>query len=312
MISRVLTYRLDQYLCFRMTKTNNHKAGYVAILGRPNVGKSTLMNKLVGEKLAIITRKAQTTRHRILGIVNGDDFQIIYSDTPGILKPAYKLHESMMNYVKSSLEDADIILYIIELGQKFDPDDEMLKRIKKSGSPLLLVINKVDLDTGGQLEDHVEEWKEKLNPKLIIPVSALHEFNIKGLLDTILELLPEHPAYFPKDELTDKPERFFVEEMIREKIFTNYKQEIPYSCEVAVTEFKEEDKLIRIRAVIYVERDSQKGIIIGKGGSALKKVGIESRKDIEQFFGKQVHLETYVKVEPDWRKNSRSLKRFGY
>jgi len=295
-----------------MTKESTHKAGYVAILGKPNVGKSTLMNQLVGEKLAIITRKAQTTRHRILGIVNSDDFQIIYSDTPGIIQPAYKLHETMMNYVKSSMEDADIILYICELGQKFDPEDEMLSRIKKSQTPVLLVINKVDLDKDGHLEEQVEEWKEKLEPKLVIPVSALHGFNIKGILDTIVDLLPVHPPYFPKDEITDKPERFFAAEMIREKIFTNYTQEIPYSCEVAVTDFKEDEKIIRIRAEIFVERESQKGILIGKGGMALKKVGIEARKDMEDFFGKQVHLETHVKVQPEWRKDGRSLKRFGY
>jgi len=289
-----------------------HKAGYVTILGKPNVGKSTLLNELVGEKLAIITRKAQTTRHRILGIVNSDDFQIIYSDTPGIIKPAYKLHESMMNFVKSSLRDADIILYIIELGQKFDPEDEMLAKIRKVDSPLLLVINKVDQDTGNQLEDFAREWKEKLEPARVIPISALHNFNIKGLFDTIMELLPEHPAYFPKDEITDKPERFFAAEMIREKIFTNYTQEIPYSCEVVVSDFKEDEKIIRIRAEIYVERNSQKGILIGKGGLSLKKVGVEARKDMEQFFGKQIHLETHVKVEPDWRKKSGKLKRFGY
>jgi len=210
------------------------------------------------------------------------------------------------------MEDADIILYICELGQKFDPEDEMLSRIKKSQTPVLLVINKVDLDKDGHLEEQVEEWKEKLEPKLVIPVSALHGFNIKGILDTIVDLLPVHPPYFPKDEITDKPERFFAAEMIREKIFTNYTQEIPYSCEVAVTDFKEDEKIIRIRAEIFVERESQKGILIGKGGMALKKVGIEARKDMEDFFGKQVHLETHVKVQPEWRKDGRSLKRFGY
>jgi GTP-binding protein Era len=289
-----------------------HKAGFVSIIGKPNVGKSTLMNQLVGEKLSIITSKAQTTRHRILGILSGENFQIVYSDTPGIIKPAYKLQESMMTFVKTAVSDADIIIYIVELGQKFDPDDEVIRRIKKSEKKLILVINKVDLDKDKLLESMMAEWQVQLQPDELIPVSALKSFNINFLLDAIINLLPEHPAYFPKDEITDKPERFFAAEIVREKIFLNYKQEVPYSSEVVITDFKEDEKIIRIRAEIYVERDSQKGILIGKGGRSLKKVGIESRADMEKFFGKQIHIETFVKVEPDWRKKITSLKKFGY
>ena len=276
------------------------------------MGKSTLMNQLVGEKLSIITSKAQTTRHRIMGILSGDDFQIVYSDTPGVIKPAYKLQESMMTFVKIALDDADIIVYIVELGQNFDPEDEVLRRIKNSEAKLILVINKIDLDEDGKLDSMMKDWQEALKPDELIPVSALKEFNIDTLFGRIIEFLPEHPAYFPKDEITDRPERFFAAEIIREKIFLNYKQEVPYSCEVVVTDFKEDETIIRLRAEIYVERDSQKGILIGKGGQSLKKVGIESRKDMEAFFGKQIHLETFVKVEPDWRKKGSSLKRFGY
>ncbi len=292
-----------------------HKAGYVSIVGKPNAGKSTLMNALVGERLSIITRKAQTTRHRIMGIISGADFQIIYSDTPGIIKPQYELQESMMRFVHSSLVDADVILWIVELGEKMDLELDLLQKITHAQTPVLLIVNKIDLAQGTQLHDKLIYWKEQTadtNIKEIIPVSALQVENIEGVMQGILNNLPEHPAYFPKDSLTDKPERFFAAEFIREKIFENYKKEVPYSCEVVITEFKEEETIIRIRAEIYVERKSQKGILIGKQGSALKKVGTEARRGMEQFFQKQVFLETFVKVEPDWRKKELKLKRFGY
>ncbi|HCM75028.1 MAG TPA: GTPase Era [Cytophagales bacterium] len=287
-----------------------HKAGFVSIVGKPNVGKSTLMNKLVGENLSIITSKAQTTRHRIMGILSGDDFQIVYSDTPGLLEPKYELHKKMMTYVQVSLEDADIILLVVELGEKFDP--VLFERLKSIKTPIFLVINKIDLAKGSQLEDKITYWKTQLEPKAIIPVSALTGDHIDVLLKTITENLPEHPAYYPKDDLTDKNERFFTSEIIREKIFLNYEQEIPYSSEVGIEEFKDQENIIRIRAIIYVERDSQKGIIIGKGGASLKKVGTEARKDLEAFFGKKVFLETHVKVADNWRKQKQRLKQFGY
>lgn len=289
-----------------------HKAGFVSIVGKPNVGKSTLMNALVGERLSIITSKAQTTRHRIMGILSGEDFQIVYSDTPGILAPQYELHNSMMRFVKSALEDADILLFVTDLYEKYEEGDVLIDRIKKSGVPIILVMNKIDQSKGSQAEDKMKYWAEIIEPDHQIMISALEKVNIEKLFSKLIDLLPVHPPYFPKEEMTDKPEKFFVEEIIREKIFQNYKKEVPYSCEVVVTEFKEDETIIRIRAEIYVERKSQKGIIIGKGGEAIKKVGIESRKDLETFFNKQIHLETFVKVEQDWRKKDLKLKRFGY
>ena len=291
--------------------TKPHKAGYISIIGKPNVGKSTLMNALVGERLSIITSKAQTTRHRIMGILSGDDFQVIYSDTPGILKPEYKLHETMMSFVNSSFEDADVLLFVTDLYEKYD-GEKQLDFLKDVEIPKILVMNKVDLSKGSQAEDKMAYWKERFDFDAEIMVSALQKLNTEDLFQMILELLPEHPAYFPKDELTDKPERFFVNEIIREKIFMNYKKEVPYSCEVVTHSFKEDEKIIRIMADIYVERKSQKGIVIGHKGEAIKKVGIQAREELEKFFGKQVHLETFVKVEQDWRKKELKLKGFGY
>jgi len=289
-----------------------HKAGYVNIIGNPNVGKSTLMNAFVGEKLSIITNKAQTTRHRILGIVNGDDFQIIYSDTPGIVKPAYKLQSSMMKFVDSALSDADILIYVTDVVETMDKHINYIEKVQHLTLPILLIINKIDLTNQEKLELIVEHWKTILPNAEIFPVSALEKFNISALFDRILALLPESPPYFPKDEMTDKTERFFVQEIVREKIFLNYQKEIPYSCEVNVEEFKEDEKIIRIRAIIYVNRESQKGIIIGHKGSALKRVGIQARKDIESFFGKQVFIEMHVKVLKDWRDKDQNLRIFGY
>lgn len=287
-----------------------HKSGFVSIVGRPNVGKSSLMNKLVGENLSIITAKAQTTRHRIMGILNGEDFQIVYSDTPGILEPKYELQEAMMGYVKVSLDDADLILLIVELDEKYD--EQLFSLFKTIQTPILLVINKIDKAKGSQVEDKVTYWKSLIAAKEIITVSAKEGTKVSLLLDTIKKYLPEHPGYYPKEELTDRSERFFAAEIIREKILLNYEQEIPYSSEVGIETFKEEEAIIRIRANIYVERDSQKGILIGKGGSSLKKVGIEAREDLEKFFGKKVFLETHVKVADNWRKQKLKLKQFGY
>ena len=289
-----------------------HKSGFVNIIGNPNVGKSTLMNSLVGEKLSIITSKAQTTRHRILGIVNGENFQLVLSDTPGIIKPNYELQASMMDFVKIAIDDADIIIYMIEVGESTLKDKELYNKIKSSKIPVLLVINKIDLTNQNNLEEEVDKWKGVLPNAEVFPISALQKFQIENLLQRIIELLPESPAYFPKDQLTDKPERFFVNEIIREKILLNYKKEIPYSVEVITEEFKEDETIIRIRSIIMVERDSQKGIIIGHKGDALKKTGIQARKDLEDFFGKQIHIELYVKVNKNWRNNQRQLKRFGY
>ena len=289
-----------------------HKAGYVNIIGNPNVGKSTLMNAFVGEKLSIITSKAQTTRHRILGIVNDDDFQILYSDTPGILKPNYKLQKSMMKFVDTAISDADVIIYVTDVVETFDKNEDYIQKVQKTSAPVLLLINKIDLTQQDELENIVDKWKEKIPNAEIIPVSALNKFNIEHVFKRILDLIPESAPYFPKDSLTDKTERFFVQEIIREKIFLNYKKEIPYSVEVSVEEFKEEKKIIRIRAIIYVTRDSQKGIIIGHQGKALKRVGTEARKDLEKFFDKQVFLETHVKVLKDWRDKDLDLKSFGY
>ncbi|RDY59288.1 GTPase Era [Flagellimonas nanhaiensis] len=289
-----------------------HKAGFVNIIGNPNVGKSTLMNAFVGEKLSIITSKAQTTRHRILGIVNGEDFQVIFSDTPGIIKPAYELQSSMMDFVKSALEDADVLIYMVEIGEKALKDESFFKKIKNSKIPVLLLLNKIDASDQNMLEEQVQHWQKQLPKAEIHPISALENFNVKEVFERILELLPEGPPYYPKDQLTDKPERFFVNETIREKILLQYKKEIPYSVEVETEEFLEDENIIRIRSVIMVERDTQKGIIIGHKGSALKKVGVEARKDLEKFFAKQVHIELYVKVNKNWRSNAQQLKRFGY
>jgi GTP-binding protein Era len=275
------------------------------------VGKSTLMNRLVGEPLSIITPKAQTTRHRIMGIINGDGYQIVYSDTPGILEPKYALHEAMMRYVKVSLEDADLVLLLVEPDEKFDADT--YGRFNRMSVPVILVINKADTGKGSQIADKMAYWKEQLpNAAAVLAISALTGENLSVLLDTIVAHLPEHPPYFPEDELTDRPERFFAAELLREQIFLHYEQEVPYSTEVAISEFKEDDDILRIRAEIYVERDSQKGILIGKGGSALKKVGTEARKRMEEFFQKKVFLETTVKVAKNWRREKERLKRFGY
>ena len=289
-----------------------HKSGFVNIVGNPNVGKSTLMNALVGEKISVITSKAQTTRHRIMGIVNGEDFQIVYSDTPGVLKPNYKLQESMLNFSNSALSDADIILYVTDVVENGEKNISFIEKVQKNNAKTLVVINKIDLCDQSKLEELVAKW-EKILPKAeIIPLSALNNFNLDYLLKRIKELLPDSPPFFEKDALTDKPARFFVTEIIREKILTNYDKEIPYSVEVVVEQFKEDDNLIRINAVIYVERDSQKGIIIGQKGRMLKKVGTEARKDIETFFDKKVFLELFVKVEKDWRNKESKLKAFGY
>jgi GTP-binding protein Era len=290
----------------------SHKAGFVNIIGNPNVGKSTLMNTFVGEKLSIITSKAQTTRHRILGIVNGEDFQVILSDTPGIIKPAYELQESMMDFVKLAFEDADVLLYIVEIGEQELKDETFFKKITNSKIPVLLLLNKIDKSDQEQLEDQVQLWASKVPNAEIIPISALEGFQVKEVFDRIIELLPESPPFYPKDQLTDKPERFFVNETIREKILIHYKKEIPYAVEIDTEEFFEEEHIIRMRSVIMVERDTQKGIIIGHKGAALKRVGVEARKDLEKFFGKQVHLELYVKVNKNWRSNQQQLKRFGY
>jgi GTP-binding protein Era len=287
------------------------KSGFVSIVGKPNVGKSSLMNKLVGENVSIITAKAQTTRHRIMGIINGDNYQVVYSDTPGILEPKYSLQEAMMTYVKVSLKDADVILLVVELNDKLE--GPQLERFQKFTTPILLVINKIDLAKGSQVKDKITYWKEALpNAAEIIPVSAKTGENVDTILQKVVERLPEHPPFFPTDEFTDRTERFFASEIIREKIFLNYSEEIPYSCEVAITSFKDEPDIIRISAEIYVERDSQKGILIGKAGSSLKKVGTEARQDMEAFFSKKVFLETRVKVADNWRKERNRLRQFGY
>jgi GTP-binding protein Era len=291
---------------------SNHRSGFVNIIGNPNVGKSTLMNAWVGEKLSIITSKAQTTRHRILGIVNGDDFQVILSDTPGIIKPAYQLQNAMMQFVSTAFEDADVLVYMVEIGEKALKDEGYFNKIANSEVPVLLLLNKIDQADQQKLEEQVAYWQEQLPKAEIHPISALTVFNVKEVFDRILELLPEAPPYYPKDQLTDKPERFFVNEAIREKILKFYQKEIPYAVEIDTEEFVEDEKIIRMRAVVMVERETQKGIIIGHRGAALKRVGVAARKDLERFFGKQVHLELYVKVNPDWRSNQRQLKRFGY
>jgi len=289
-----------------------HRSGFVNILGNPNTGKSTIMNALVGEKLSIITSKAQTTRHRIMGIVNGEDFQIVYSDTPGILKPAYKLQESMMNYVKTALTDADIILYVTDVKEKAPAIMEFPEKIKLSGTPVIVAVNKIDLSNQEELEKIVGSWSEFFIGSPVIPVSALNKFNLNTLLDAVISKLPEGEPYFPKDQLTDKYERFFASEIIREKILNNYQKEIPYCVETEIESFKEEKGILRIRALIHVARSSQKGIIIGHRGSMLKKTGSEARHDMEDFFGKKVFLELYVKETRDWRDKPSLLKKFGY
>lgn len=290
----------------------NHKSGFVNILGNPNVGKSTIMNTLVGEKLSIVTSKAQTTRHRIMGIVNGDDFQIVYSDTPGILQPRYKLQEAMMAFVHTALQDADIILYVTDVTEKPLSEKNYLEKIKTSGIPVIVVINKIDLSNQNDLDLLAETWKKVFPNSTIIPVSALKKFNLDTLLRAIISYLPESPPYFPKDQLTDKYERFFASEILREKILIHYKKEIPYSVEIEIESFVEETGIIRIRSLIHVERESQKGIIIGHKGAMLKLVGTEARKSMEDFFGKKVFLELYVKVTKEWREKPVMLRRFGY
>jgi len=289
-----------------------HKSGFVNIIGNPNVGKSTIMNQMVGEKLSIITPKAQTTRHRILGIVNSDDYQIVYSDTPGILKPSYKLQEKMMQFVGSAFEDADIFLYVTDVVEKLDKNQQYIDKLLQTKAPIILIINKIDLSNQEELEILVDKWSKILPKAEIVPALATKNFNLDQVFKRILELLPEGPAYYPKDSLTDKTERFFVSEIIREKILYNYRKEIPYSVEVVIEEFVETDNLLRIGATINVVRPSQKGIIIGHKGQALKITGTEARKDIEQFFGKKVFLELFVKVSKDWRDKESNLKDFGY
>ena len=293
-------------------QTKRHRAGFVNIIGNPNVGKSTLMNALVGEKLSIVTAKAQTTRHRIMGIVNGDDYQIVYSDTPGILKPNYRLQQSMMNFVDTAIGDADIILYVTDTIEKGDKNEEYISKLKKITCPVVLVINKIDISRQDQVLELMGWWKEQLPNAIIFPASAQEKFNLDNIFDAIVENLPVAPAWYDKDVFTDKNLRFFASEIVREKIFLNYKEEIPYSCEVVVEEFKEGAERYDISAVIYVMRDTQKGIIIGKGGQSLKKVGTQARIEMEDFFQKKVFLSLYVKVDPDWRESKKELRKFGY
>ncbi|HLK96641.1 MAG TPA: GTPase Era [Hymenobacter sp.] len=295
------------------TDPKPHRAGFVSIIGKPNVGKSTLMNALMGERLSIVTSKAQTTRHRILGILNGEDFQLVYSDTPGIIQPKYQLHNAMMSFVYSSLEDADVVLFVTDIYEKYDEEPVVERLRKMQDTPIFLLVNKIDQADQAEVEAKVDYWQQHLpNATRVLPISALEKFGTGELLDLVLEKLPVHPAYYPKDELTDKPERFFAAEMIREKIFKLYKKEVPYSCEVAIDEFKEDDDIIRMRSTIYVERSSQKGIIIGQQGSALKKVGTWAREEMEKFFQKKVFLEIHVKVNENWRTDPKALSRFGY
>ena len=289
-----------------------HKSGFVNIIGNPNVGKSTLMNALVGERLSIITSKAQTTRHRIMGIVNGEDFQIVYSDTPGILKPAYKLQESMMNFVHGAVDDADVILYVTDTVEQSDRQEAIVERINRSGIPTIVIINKIDLTTPDKLEALAAEWQSRLPEAVVIPVSAKEKIGMGGVLDAILERLPEGEPFYDKDTLTDKTLRFFASEIIREKILLNYDKEIPYCCEIEIDTYKEEPTIDRISATIYVARTSQKGIVIGHKGERLKKVGQQAREDMERFLQKKVFLQLFVKVQEDWRNNERQLRRFGY
>ena len=296
-----------------MSESNKkHRAGFVNIIGNPNVGKSTLMNALVGEKLSIVTAKAQTTRHRIMGIVNGDDYQIVYSDTPGILKPNYRLQKSMMDFVDTAIGDADIILYVTDTIEKGDKNEEYIAKLKQIQCPVILVINKIDISNQEQVLQLMGWWKEQLPNAIIFPASAQEKFNLDNIFDAIVANLPQAPAWYDKDVFTDKNLRFFASEIVREKIFLNYKEEIPYSCEVAIEEFKEGEERYDISAVIYVMRDSQKGVIIGKGGSALKKVGTQARIEMEDFFQKKVFLRLFVKVDEDWRESKKELRKFGY
>jgi GTP-binding protein Era len=289
-----------------------HKAGFVNIIGSPNVGKSTLINAILGQKLVITNAKAQTTRHRILGMLNADDYQLILSDTPGIIQPAYKLQESMMDAMQSVFDDADVLVYMVEIGEKKGKDESVIERLSKIDKPLFLVINKIDKGNQSLLEETIDAWKEQLPNAQIRSISALEKFQIEELVTQMVALLPEHQPYFPKDQLSDKSERFVVNEVVRDKILSNYDKEIPYSVEVATESFKVEDSIIKISAVIFVERNSQKGILIGHKGAALKKVGTQARRDLERFFEKKVHLELFVKVNKDWRSNANALKRFGY
>ena len=289
-----------------------HRSGFINIIGSPNVGKSTLMNALVGERLSIITSKAQTTRHRILGFVNDEEYQMVFSDTPGIIDPAYKLQESMMDFVRSAFEDADVLVYMVELGEKELKDAQFFEKLQKSSTPLLLLINKIDKGDQQSLDEAVAHWKERLPRAEIYPISALERFGVDQVMDRIKALLPLGPAYYPKDQLTDKTERFVVSEVIREKILLHYDKEIPYAVEIQIESFKESDDIIRIGAVILVERDTQKGILIGHQGKGLKRVGTEARKDLEQFFAKKIHLEMHVKVSKNWRSDENKLRRFGY
>jgi|TARA_R110002049_G_scaffold35254_11_gene113931 GTP-binding protein Era len=291
---------------------NMHKAGFVNIIGKPNVGKSTLMNALLGEKLSIISSKAQTTRHRILGIMNEPEYQIVFSDTPGMLKPKYELHKSMMGFVNLSLEDADVIVFVTDLFENDEEIEDIIQKVNVAGVPVLLIINKIDLNKEEKLAEVTEYWTQKIKADVVIPISALEGFNLQKIMQEILDRLPVHPPFYDKEELSDRPERFFASEIIREKIFMQYKKEIPYSTEVRIEDFEETDQLLRMRALIFVERDSQKGIIIGDKGKALKRVGTQARIEMEKFFGKKVFLETFVKVEENWRKNKNKLKKFGY
>ena len=295
-----------------MEEKKEHHSGFISIIGNPNVGKSTLMNALVGTELSIITSKAQTTRHRILGIVNGTDFQMVLSDTPGVIKPAYEMQSSMMNFVKEALVDADVLLFMVTVEETELKDEKLFERIKKSKAPLFVLINKIDLSSQELVEKTVAHWQSIFPKAKVCPISALTGFFIPELLELMIELLPLSPPYFPKDQLTDKPERFFVNESIREQILQRYEKEIPYSVEVSTEEFHESPKIIKIRSVILVERETQKGILIGHKGNALKQVGIGARKSLQNFFGKKIHLELYVKVSKNWRSNSQQLKRFGY
>jgi GTPase len=290
----------------------HHKSGYVNIIGNPNVGKSTLMNALVGEKLSAITSKSQTTRHRLLGIVNGDDYQIVYSDTPGILSPKYKMQEAMLSSVHTAIEDADIILYVTDVVENIEKNKSYLEKLQNLNIPVLLLINKIDLSVQEKVEELSQQWQEILPKAEVILVSARMKFNLNYVFDKIIKLLPEHEAFFPKDELTDKPLRFFISEIIREKILIHYQKEIPYSVEIVVEEFKETEDIVHISVVIFVARESQKGIIIGHKGERIKRIGIEARKDIESFINKKIFLETFVKVSPNWRDDKSTLKKFGY
>ncbi len=289
-----------------------HKSGFVNIVGSPNVGKSTLMNKMLGEKLSIVTSKAQTTRHRIHGILNNEDYQIVFSDTPGVVNASYELHNSMMSYVDASLKDADVLLFITDVFENQMNHLETLERIKKLNKPVICLVNKIDLKPQVEVAERLTYWQEQLPKAKVLPIAALHGFHTDVILDVILELLPESPAYYEKDAISDRPMRFFVSEIIREKIFLNLKKEVPYACQVEITDYIEEEEIVKIRAVIIVERDSQKGIIIGAGGNQLKYIGIDARKDLQSFIGKKVFLETFVKVDKDWRSSEGKLKKYGY